>query len=666
MKKWIVVEVLIFLVFITLSTYAQLDQFGNLRLGNEYIEIFVNGNEENLGRFAVDITGGNPIFPGDNGEPLIYGRPKPWTSFSTIFLDGEYYVFGGKTEKRAGRGANYGQVIVSPKIIQDGTEKAITTTTLFGKIEVEQILTFAKSSTTGLYDTVLIKYRFTNFDEIPHKVGLRIMLDTMLGENDGAPFRVGEKAIVTDTYFTKGSLPDFWQAFDALSNPKVTAQGTIKAPDVSTPDKVYFADWGSMADGLWQFNFDPGQEFWRQGEFELDSAIALYWAPGFLQPGESQTYVTKYGLGGITVVPGLLSLGVTSPAEVIFDTQTTSFPIVAYVENTSEIVAKDVVIQLELPEGFSVAESGLQKVFGNLEPGSTAQVAWNVSLDQGAILPEQIDYLVKVVASNTDSNQVKRSVNFTPPPLLKIGLDCPEELQVRYGKLEPHPFDLKLQIQNEGGSPAYEVKGQVVLPPGLEFVAKEKMIKYIDRLDPGEEYVIPWKIRVLQDIYGTLPFETDIFSLNSQKQVLIGNLQIPELPSTCYLLPLKQEIKVGDFFGIQIKAANIQDVSQISFNLAYNPLLAKALYTSRGTLFVVDEEYLPWVDPQIDREKGLILGIRGDLSRSSAVDGIVAEIYFKALATGSLNIEFTDLLFTDEDGESIPMITEGLTLEVIE
>lgn len=158
---------------------------------------------------------------------MIYGRPRPWTSYSTIFIDGEYYVFGGKTEQRAGRNGKYGEVTLSPMITREGNQNAIVTTTTFGSLKVEQILTFSKSSTTGLYDTALIKYRFTNNDQVRHKIGLRVMLDTMLGTNDGSPFRVGEKAITTDTYFIKGRLPDFLQAFDSISNPKVTAQGTI-------------------------------------------------------------------------------------------------------------------------------------------------------------------------------------------------------------------------------------------------------------------------------------------------------------------------------------------------------------------------------------------------------------------------------------------------------
>src|SRR5690606_11515619 len=61
----------------------------------------------------------------------------------------------------------------------------------------------------------------------------------------------------------------------------------------------------------------PGRDFTRAGEeFVLDSAVALYWDPRPLAPGESRRYITYYGLGGITIAPGHLSLGVTSPQRV--------------------------------------------------------------------------------------------------------------------------------------------------------------------------------------------------------------------------------------------------------------------------------------------------------------------------------------------------------------
>src|SRR5690554_764294 len=360
---------ILLLIIITLSVvvngdegfFTKRDDFNNLRFGNDYVVIVVNMDDNALGRFAIETTGGAPLRMDDMNKPLIYGRPKPWTSYTTIWLNGDHYVFGGETGRRAGKSGKYEEVIRGP-LVEDNCVKTVTR--IGDKLDVEQVLSFVKSTTTGLYDTIQIKYRIENISTESQKIGLRVMLDTMLGENDGAPFRIGDDAVTTDTVYYNKQLPEFWMAFDSISDPSVTSQGTFTGPGVTPPDRVNLADWGSMADGVWDFDFNPGEEFLRKGEYEIDSAIAMYWVPEYLGPGESRSYITNYGLGGITVVPGLLSLGVTSPAEVVFDKPDKTFPIIAYIENTSDITAKNVRISINISDKFTVDQR--VKELGNL------------------------------------------------------------------------------------------------------------------------------------------------------------------------------------------------------------------------------------------------------------------------------------------------------------
>src|SRR5690606_40151199 len=111
-----------------------------------------------------------------------------------------------------------------------------------------------------------IEYRITNQGTTPRNVGLRVMLDTLLGSNDGAPFQVGGQAVLSDTAFRGDAIPDFFQAFDSLANPQIVSQGTLRAFDTTVPDEVYFSNWGSLADGVWNFEFVPGRDFARVGE----------------------------------------------------------------------------------------------------------------------------------------------------------------------------------------------------------------------------------------------------------------------------------------------------------------------------------------------------------------------------------------------------------------
>ncbi|MGM0502486.1 MAG: NEW3 domain-containing protein, partial [Bacillota bacterium] len=486
--KWIALFSILLVLFSSLGL-AKVDEEGNLEIKNDYISIFVNQNQLNRGRFAIDVTGGAPMREGDDGKPLIYGHPNPWTSYTTIKIDGENYVFGGETKKRAGSGANYGELVQKPTI----KDNRIVTKYKYGKVVVSQILTFVKSTTTGLPDTAQIRYRVSNQGEEPKEVGVRVMIDTMLGENDGAPFRIKNQAITYDKLYTDSKIPSFWQAFDTLNNPKVTAQGTIKGPGLTEPSAVYFSDWGSLADGVWDFDFNPEQEFLRKGEYELDSAMALFWDPQKLEPEETRDYVSNYGLGGITVVPGLLSLGITSPAEIVMDRADKKAQIVAYVQNTAEIKAKDVKVDLRLPEELELSSEDKVKELNDMEPGATAQVMWEVSPKN--VDPQELDYTVKVTAENTDDNQVTRGLKVVGPPDLAVDIEAPQRIKEKNNQLQQKQFFITAAITNVGNSTAYGLNSLIALPPGLEVAKGDKESKFLGKLNAGESIEIPWLVK---------------------------------------------------------------------------------------------------------------------------------------------------------------------------
>lgn len=607
------------------NIFIETDAFENLRLGNDYVVIVSNMDENGLGRFAIETTGGAPLRSNDENKPLIYGRPKPWTSYTTIWLNDEKYVFGGETGKRAGKSGKYGKVIKGP-VVEDN---AIHTVTQINDVLlVEQILKIIKSTTTGLYDSVQIKYRINNISEDKQKVGLRIMLDTMLGQNDGAPFRIGKDAVTTDNLYYKKQLPEFWQAFDSISNPNVTSQGNFTGNGVTPPDKIYLSDWGSLADGVWDFDFNPGEEFLRKGEYEIDSAIAMYWIPEYVEPGESVSYITNYGLGGITIVPGLLSLGVTSPAEVIFDTPDKTFPIMVYVENTSEITAKNVKVKLNIPDSLVVETK--EKDLGDLKSGDIAQVIWNVKASSDNI-PPKIEYTVIVEADNTDSNSVKREVTFVGPPVLISDVKVVDDLKVVNGKLIPNPFTIEALIKNEGGSTLYDVSTELILPPGIVPASSEIYRKYPGDIAAGEKVPIRWKIKALQ-VEGKLPFAINVLALNGYNQILrFEDLAIPLLKPTLYFRLNQNEYKLGDYITVDLMGQNISEVDKIDLNINYNIEYLKLVHVSRGNVFLRDSQLLPWNRPEKVNE-GLISFyqfIQDDIN-----EGSLATLHFKVLKPG--------------------------------
>lgn len=548
-------------------------------LANEYVEILVNASQENTGRFAIYTTGGDPERPEDDEKPLIYGtrHPGPWTSYTTVQIDGVSWVFGGPTQRRAGRSANYGVPVRLPE--REG--EAIVAAWQLGPLEVTQVLSFTRSLTTGLMDTVRIAYRVQNTDTRAHQVGLRIMLDTMLGANDGAPFRVGERAVTTDTVLVGSAIPEFWQAFDDLSQPQVMAQGTLRYPGETPPDRIYMTNWGSLADGVWSFDFQAGRDFTRKGEFELDSALAIFWDPEPLAAGEGREYVTYYGLGGIDIAPGQLSLGLTS-ARTIEGSQTEDriLTVVAYVQNTGVGEALNVTAEILPPHPFQVEGGAGQarRSLGTLPPGGTGQVRWELRIPKGTV--GTFTYRVQVHATNAESNEGRREVEVLAPAQVSMRVEAPDRLgEAPDGGYDPPRFPVRVTLTNTGGSAAEwivarlspAVQDQLRLEQGN---AEERLLP---RLAPGESVTLTWYLR------PTGKFERGNFYYNIRAQAantgepLTGSraIQVEPLQARVTLesRPISSQANpVGDQrVEVVLQGVNLRNVWGVAGEISYDP-----------------------------------------------------------------------------------------------
>lgn len=406
--------VIFFISCVMIVSFAQ--EQAKLTISNDILKVIVNPGPQEAGRFSVWTTGGDPQKSESKNQRLIFGGSNynPWTSYTTVKIDGIDYAFGGKTERRPGRTANFGTEINKPAKSDDGTIKCIYR---FGEIDVEQSLSIVNGVNTGNLDTVFIKYRVKNSGVEKHKVSIRLMLDTMCGNNDGAPIRIGDRALLSPVLFEGNELPadaGYWQAFDNLSRPTVISQNTLKGGGATQPQKILFSDWGTIADEPWIPTLNQNSSFVRKGEDETDTAVALYWiADSPLEPGQEKQYATNYGLGYIKLNG---PLGISAPKETSFEYERTQpFTVMAYLQNTDKTQPlTNVILNLTLPEGLSrVSGNDVEMRYPLINPGETIQASWLVKPNGKKGGGQSIT--VKVVSPNLDSRSVSSDMVISLP-----------------------------------------------------------------------------------------------------------------------------------------------------------------------------------------------------------------------------------------------------------
>lgn len=277
-------------------------------------------------------------------------------------------------------------------------------------MNVEQKLTLKDNSATGREDTVEIKYTVTNITNEEKTAGLRIMLDTQLGRNDAAPFRVpGYGSITAETEFIGDNIPQFWQAFDDLANPTVIAQGRFNSTYGVKPDKVQFTNWGRVRNQSWGYNVRPN---YSNG----DSAVSVIWNEAAIAPGETREYITYYGLSEFSEdlsLPIALSVYSDSCIDVTGSGYVPNpVDVTAYVQNVSKKIAEDVKVRIELPDGLELAEGVDEQYIGTMAADELQQLDWKLRV-KPVSTAKTYTYKVILTAADGYTKTVLRSI-FVP------------------------------------------------------------------------------------------------------------------------------------------------------------------------------------------------------------------------------------------------------------
>lgn len=188
------------------------------------INVGINGRF-NIGAFPDPITGSAIA---NVSWDLSYGWPyTPGTSFTTFRIDENDHIYGTN-----------GTQVQAPADIDPKTNQS---TWQYDDIEITQHLQIVPNIFTGEEDVAKITYTLTNTDSLPHIVGSRVMIDTRINYEDGAPFRIPgdiNGIIKKERDFIGTAVPDYFQVFHHVYDNTHIASARLKPAGVMPPDRL--------------------------------------------------------------------------------------------------------------------------------------------------------------------------------------------------------------------------------------------------------------------------------------------------------------------------------------------------------------------------------------------------------------------------------------------
>jgi len=271
------------------------------------------------------------------------------------------------------------------------------------KVVVTQTVEIVPGDQSRLLDTCLVRYRIDNQDSKKHLVGLRMLLDTFIGSNDGVPFTLPGAPNLCDTemrFNQPQEVPDFIEALERpdLQNPGTIAHlGLKRQAPFDPPDRLMLGAWPNFRLHDRDARCLQEKTLWEVPLFPIktltpaDSAVTIYWNEKELQPGQHREMAFTYGLGNVASGEAQGRLGITVGGSFV---EGGEFTVTAYVREPS----RDETVNLDLPEGFHLLSGTAQQTVPPLPPDASSPnspVTWKV---RGPVKSGQ--YTLRVRASS--------------------------------------------------------------------------------------------------------------------------------------------------------------------------------------------------------------------------------------------------------------------------
>jgi predicted secreted protein len=471
---------------------------------------------------------------------LLTWSPTGSSNMTTVRLNGTLAPLGGVR----GRMVRTGQAGLAEGIAAtpDGVSASQSTWVVGGDsagnggLRFHQVLEVVpgqvQSSGRRLLDTVLIRFVIDNRGAKAQKVGLRVIIDTLIGSNDGVPFMVPDRPSLVQTWadFRRPQdVPDFVQAFEF---PSLRSPGTIAHLTTKVGGKIEPPSRLSLTfQQYWAIPFDAVRN-WDYPVTNMldDSAVVLYWSDKDIKPGETRVLGFAYGLGSVTDSDPGGTLAVTLGGN--FDIGQ-SFTITAYVNKP---VAGQT-LTLELPSGLERIKGESTQVVTAPTVGNTSIVSWEAKVLQTGVFPLK-------VRSSTGITQTKTLTiaQGSGPIGGKLSIDL-------QGSFEPGQTFTVLGKVNE---PLDNQTLTLHLPAGLQNVDGQATQRVPAPPAGSKDSVVQWKVRVEQP--GKYPVR--VSSSTGVAQTKTITIVQPGRAEGYYQILLSGDFTPGKTFAVSAPVVN--------------------------------------------------------------------------------------------------------------
>jgi len=207
-------------------------------------------------------------------EPL-FNDEEPLSSFLSINIDGKVYRLGNTRQFQT-------------KIDRLNGDPAFVFESPF--VRVTQLFTPIKTSGSSVANGIMITIKVQNITSVKSAIGVRMLLDTNLGEGRRrVPFLTNTQVVTSETVIDGNSNELFWISRGS----KISLMGSIVNPVDGLgkgPEIVHLANWKRLNDANWKLPFLKGRSFNNLPYSVNDSAVCYYFGPEILDNDKILTY----------------------------------------------------------------------------------------------------------------------------------------------------------------------------------------------------------------------------------------------------------------------------------------------------------------------------------------------------------------------------------------